>query len=62
MSASRARAFRSSSSTREPSPRLISTRSCESVAKTGRLLIVEEAFAPFGLGAEIAAGLADEGV
>ena len=24
----------------------------ESVAKTGRLLIVEEAFAPFGLGAE----------
>ena len=33
----------------------------QSVAKTGRLLIVEEAFAPFGLGAEIAAGLADKG-
>ena len=30
-----------------------------SVAKTGRLLIVDEAFAPFGLGAEIAARLAD---
>jgi 2-oxoisovalerate dehydrogenase E1 component len=33
----------------------------QSVAKTGRLLIVEEAFAPFGLGAEVAAGLADKG-
>lgn len=32
-----------------------------SVAKTGRLLIVDEAFAPFGLGAEIAAQLADRG-
>jgi len=32
-----------------------------SVAKTGRLLIVDEAFAPFGFGAEIAAGLADLG-
>ncbi len=32
-----------------------------SVAKTGRLLIVDEAFAPFGLGAEIAARLADQG-
>jgi len=31
----------------------------ESVAKTGRLLIVDEAFAPFGLGAEIAAQIAD---
>jgi 2-oxoisovalerate dehydrogenase E1 component len=33
----------------------------QSVAKTGRLLIVDEAFAPFGLGAEIAAQLADVG-
>ncbi len=33
----------------------------QSVAKTGRLLIVDEAFAPFGLGAEIAASLADAG-
>ena len=33
----------------------------QSVAKTGRLLIVDEAFAPFGFGAEIAAGLADAG-
>jgi 2-oxoisovalerate dehydrogenase E1 component len=32
----------------------------QSVAKTGRLLIVDEAFTPFGLGAEIAAALADE--
>ena len=32
-----------------------------SVAKTGRLLIVDETFAPFGLGAEIAARLADQG-
>ena len=32
----------------------------QSVAKTGRLLIVDEAFAPFGLGAEIAASLADQ--
>jgi 2-oxoisovalerate dehydrogenase E1 component len=32
-----------------------------SVAKTGRLLIVDEAFAPFGLGAEVAARLADGG-
>jgi len=31
----------------------------QSVAKTGRLLIVDEAFAPFGLGAEIAAQIAD---
>src|SRR5262244_3299578 len=30
-----------------------------SVAKTGRLLIVDEAFAPCGIGAEIAAQLAD---
>src|SRR5205823_598292 len=33
----------------------------KSVAKTGRLLIVDEAFAPFGVGAEIAAQLADRG-
>jgi 2-oxoisovalerate dehydrogenase E1 component len=32
-----------------------------SVAKTGRLLVVDEAFAPFGVGAEIAAQLADQG-
>lgn len=33
----------------------------ESVAKTGRLLIVDEAFSPFGIGAEIAARVADRG-
>ena len=33
----------------------------KSVAKTGRLLIVDEAFAPYGFGAEIAAQLADRG-
>jgi 2-oxoisovalerate dehydrogenase E1 component len=33
----------------------------ESVAKTGRLLIVDEAFGPFGIGAEIAAQIADAG-
>jgi 2-oxoisovalerate dehydrogenase E1 component len=32
-----------------------------SVAKTGRLLIVDETFAPFGVGAEIAAQVADRG-
>src|SRR5258708_7882266 len=32
-----------------------------SVTKTGRLLIVDEAFGPFGIGAEIAAQLADRG-
>ncbi len=32
-----------------------------SVAKTGRLLIVDESFAPFGVGAEIAAQIADRG-
>jgi len=32
-----------------------------SVSKTGRLLIVDEAFAPFGVGAEIAAQVADRG-
>lgn len=32
-----------------------------SVRKTGRLLVVDEAFAPFGIGAEIAARVADEG-
>jgi 2-oxoisovalerate dehydrogenase E1 component len=31
----------------------------DSVRKTGRLLIVDEAFAPFGVGAEIAAQIAD---
>ncbi len=33
----------------------------KSVAKTGRLLIVDEAFGPFGVGAEIAARIADSG-
>ena len=33
----------------------------QSVAKTGRLLIVDETFAPYGIGAEIAAQLADQG-
>lgn len=33
----------------------------QSVAKTGRLLIVDEAFAPCGLGAEVAAQIADIG-
>ncbi len=33
----------------------------ESVHKTGRLLIVDETFAPFGLGAEVAACIADAG-
>jgi 2-oxoisovalerate dehydrogenase E1 component len=33
----------------------------QSVHKTGRLLIVDEAFAPFGLGAEIAANVVDAG-
>jgi 2-oxoisovalerate dehydrogenase E1 component len=33
----------------------------ESVRKTGRLLIVDETFAPFGLGAEVAARIVDEG-
>ena len=32
-----------------------------SVAKTGRLLIVDEAFGPYGIGAEIGAQLADQG-
>jgi 2-oxoisovalerate dehydrogenase E1 component len=32
-----------------------------SVAKTGRLLIADETFGPYGIGAEIAAGMADEG-
>jgi len=32
-----------------------------SVQKTGRLLVVDEAFAPFGLGAEVAAIVADAG-
>ena len=32
-----------------------------SVRKTGRLLIVDEAFAPFGIGAEIAAQISDRG-
>jgi 2-oxoisovalerate dehydrogenase E1 component len=33
----------------------------ESVRKTGRLLIVDEGFAPFGLGAEVAAQISDRG-
>jgi 2-oxoisovalerate dehydrogenase E1 component len=33
----------------------------ESVGKTGRLLIVDETFAPFGIGAEIAAQVVDRG-
>lgn len=33
----------------------------QSVSKTGRLLVVDEAFAPFGLGAEIAAAVIDRG-
>lgn len=33
----------------------------ESVAKTGRLLILDEAFGPCGVGAEIAARIADDG-
>jgi 2-oxoisovalerate dehydrogenase E1 component len=31
------------------------------VAKTGRLLIADECFAPYGIGAEIAAQIADRG-
>ncbi len=46
-------------------PRTVSPLDVEtilaSVAKTGRLLIVDETFAPFGLGAEIAAQIADKG-
>ncbi len=46
-------------------PRTVSPLDLEtiqaSVAKTGRLLIVDETFAPFGLGAEIAAQVADAG-
>jgi 2-oxoisovalerate dehydrogenase E1 component len=46
-------------------PRTISPLDIEtiarSVAKTGRLLIVDEAFAPCGIGGEIAAQLADRG-
>jgi 2-oxoisovalerate dehydrogenase E1 component len=46
-------------------PRTVSPLDVEtiarSVARTGRLLIVDEAFAPFGLGAEVAAQLADKG-
>jgi 2-oxoisovalerate dehydrogenase E1 component len=33
----------------------------QSVAKTGRLLIVDEAFSPFGLGAEVAARVVEAG-
>jgi len=46
-------------------PRTISPLDTEtilrSVAKTGRLLVVDETFAPFGFGAEVAAAVADEG-
>ena len=40
---------------------LDTARIAESVAKTGRLLIVDEAFGPYGIGAEIAAQIADRG-
>jgi 2-oxoisovalerate dehydrogenase E1 component len=44
-------------------PRTVSPLDCEtigqSVAKTGRLLIADEAFAPYGIGSEIAAQVAD---
>ena len=33
----------------------------QSVARTGRLLIADECFAPYGIGAEIAAQIADRG-
>jgi 2-oxoisovalerate dehydrogenase E1 component len=46
-------------------PRTVSPLDAEtilrSVHKTGRLLVVDEAFAPFGLGAEVAARVIDEG-
>jgi 2-oxoisovalerate dehydrogenase E1 component len=46
-------------------PRTVSPLDAEtilqSVHKTGRLLIVDEAFAPFGLGAEVAARVSDAG-
>ncbi len=46
-------------------PRTVSPFDAEtilrSVHKTGRLLIVDEAFAPFGLGGEVAAHVADAG-
>jgi 2-oxoisovalerate dehydrogenase E1 component len=46
-------------------PRTVSPLDVEtiarSVAKTGRLLIVDESFAPCGIGAEISAQLADQG-
>jgi pyruvate/2-oxoglutarate/acetoin dehydrogenase E1 component len=34
---------------------------CESVAKTGRLLVVDEAFQPCSIASEIAASIADDG-
>jgi len=46
-------------------PRTVSPLDChtilQSVHKTGRLLIVDEAFAPFGLGAEVAARVLEAG-
>jgi 2-oxoisovalerate dehydrogenase E1 component len=46
-------------------PRTVSPLDTEtilrSVAKTGRLLVVDEAFAPYGFGAEVAARVADAG-
>src|SRR4029077_9650428 len=46
-------------------PRTVAPLDCDtiarSIAKTGRLLIVDETFAPCGIGAEIAAQIADRG-
>ena len=46
-------------------PRTVAPLDCDtiarSVAKTGRLLIVDEAFGPYGIGAEIAAQISDIG-
>jgi 2-oxoisovalerate dehydrogenase E1 component len=46
-------------------PRTVAPLDMETIAKsvrnTGRLLIVDEAFGPFGIGAEIAAQISDRG-
>jgi 2-oxoisovalerate dehydrogenase E1 component len=34
---------------------------CQSVARTGRLLVIDEAYGPCGIGAEIAAAVAENG-